>query len=183
MSTDDRTSTRLHDLARRVDSLESLLLRTWCAVVAALLIAGSLIPFGYGTERGEPFNPSVVTFPWRMIANAGGEDGTDGPELAVGVLAIIGFLGLLAVVLAMLGTLTAVAGRDAGDGAVRFARVLRVLALIGAAVVLIFTLLHMNSKLPDTSPGVGGLVLLAGVIGYSALLVPGVRSLWHTPIS
>lgn len=184
MSTDDETRATIRQLKKRVDALETTLhnlaIRAGCAIVGILLVAGLLIPFGYSTERGEPFNPSVVSMPWRMIANAGEAD-TDGEELVFGILVIVGFLGLLAVVISMLCTLLVIVGRDASARAVRFARVLRVLAIIGAIVVLIFTVLHMNDKLPDTSPGIGGVVLLIGVLGYALLLTEPVRDLWNSP--
>ncbi len=178
----DDTAGRMRALARRIEVLEQLVMRAVCLAVAGLLIAGCLVPFGYGTEAGEPVAPSVLTMPVHMLA-AAGEPGGDTDELTFVVTATIGFAGLLLVVLAILGTLLVFARRDGGDGTLKLARILRALALIGTAAVLIFTLMYVGDREAVDGPGWGGVVLLVGVVAYSMLLSEPWRGLWHRPLT
>lgn len=176
MAPKEETGRDLRALERRLDNIENLLLRAWCAVVAALLVAGLLVPFGYDGEGDgdERDSLAVLTTPFHAIS--GRSDGADSDELAFGVLFVIGFIGLILVILGMLGGLLAVVGRDAGPRTPRVLRVLVTLAFIGTAVVLIFSAMAAGSDYGSAGPG--GLVLLAGVLAYLPLLKESSRHLW-----
>jgi len=164
-------------LERRIDVLESIALRIWCLLVAAVLIAGALVPYAIDTTEDDPISWSVLTTPSLQMQEAG-ENGAD-PDVE-GVLLLIGFIGLLLVVLAMLVSLVAVLGRRGGRTSLVVMRTLVVLGLIGSVVVLLLAAVVTGNQ-SGASAAPGGLVLLVGVSAYATLLRQPVRDLWQLP--
>ncbi|GAB2610383.1 hypothetical protein [Pseudactinotalea suaedae] len=174
MTADERTAARVHELERRTDALESLLLRGWCFVVAALLVAGLLVPYGHEGLDDDRTTWSVLTTPF--VALNDGTDGLEGSDLTLGILYLGGFVGLILVALGLLGGLVIIGGRAACTRAPRVLRVLVVLAVVGSVVVLLLT--GMIANLDRGEGGPGGLVLLAGALAFVPLLTARGRSLW-----
>lgn len=167
----------LRRIDERVRVVETLVLRAWCVLVGAVLALGVLLPFGHSTVDEEPVASSVITMPANLLAEYEGEGGD---ERRLVLLTVAGFVGLAAVVVGMIVTLMLFWGRQGGDGLLKFSRVLLVLAAIGTAVVLLFTVFFINED-EGGSAGFGGLVLLAGVLGYATLLRPPLTALWRLP--
>lgn len=157
------------ELARRVARLERILVGAYALVTAALLIAGLTVPFFTSRDtRGDsrvdtPVSVFVVLFKPGMAPADSGEDGT------LSALFMTGFIGLFGVVLLLFILVALAAFRALRTPLRRAGWALVALGIIGAFVLLSFTLKAASNHVPDT-PGWGAVVLLLGLLAVVPLL-------------
>jgi len=157
------------DLARRVVRLERILIGAYALVTAALLLGGLTVPFFTSRDtRGDshvdtPVSVAVVLFKPGMAPADSGEDAT------LSALFMTGFAGLFGVVVLLLILVALAAFRALRTPLRRIGWALVALGIIGAFVLLSFTLKAASNHVPDT-PGWGAVVLLLGLLAIVPLL-------------
>lgn len=161
--------TGMIELRERVGRLERWMIAAYTIVVAAILIAGLCVPWVVqraGREDEAPW--SVLGYIVQPL-----ETGDDVPFT---IALLIGFLGLLAVILLIFVTVLLPAARGTmTDRGHLFRRTLLILGIVGAAVVVLLSLMALNVESNAFAPG--GLVLLLGMLGVLPLLGPAARPL------
>jgi len=173
----DQEAGTARELGQRLARLERILVSVYALVLAALLIAGLSVPFFTSRDtRGDSHVDTPVSV-LRVIFKSGTAPSTDSSGDAVlSVLFTIGFIGLLAVVVLLLVLLAVAAAKALTVWGRRAGWILVMLGIIGALVLLTFTLMAAGNHEPDT-PGWGAVVLLLGVLGVIPLLTRGAASL------
>lgn len=164
--------TELTELRRRVARLERWLVTAYATLVAAVIVAGVCTPWVVQRARRDDETP------WSVLGYVFQPLGT-GDDLPFMITLLIGFLGLLLVILLifLLVLLAAVRGTITDRGR-PLRRVLVTLGIIGAAVVVLLSLLTLRVESNAFAPG--GLILLLGMLGILPLLTPAARPLVST---
>ncbi|MGC0144574.1 hypothetical protein [Pseudactinotalea sp. Z1732] len=165
-----RVRSRVLVLERRIDDLESLLLRGLVLATVVLLGVGSLVTAAAGPDVGAW---SVLTAPIGVYDTLANSDNV--PATLVLLLAAV---ALLVVVLVALGA-CGVIWRRHGGGAARFVRVVGWLLPAAITVVLILTLIAGAEPAENAEAGSAVRWLVPGAVLF-ALMVhsDGLRRLW-----
>lgn len=166
-----RVRSRVLVLERRIDDLESLLLRGLVLATVVLLGVGSLVTAAAGPDVGAW---SVLTAPIGVYDTLANSDNV--PATLVLLLAAV---ALLVVVLVALGACGIIWRRHGGAGAARFVRVVGWLLPAAITVVLILTLIAGAEPAENAEAGSAVRWLVPGAVLF-ALMVhsDGLRRLW-----
>ncbi|WP_300265344.1 hypothetical protein [Microbacterium sp.] len=162
-------NTDARNLKWRIAALERLILSVYCLAVSVLIIVGLLTPFL--TEHVGEDNEtswSVLNYLFNLPTDA-----DEGPGL-LAVAFMIGFIGLTLVsILILFAFLLPAARRTLTERWLMIGRVLVALGVIGAAIVLLFSLSALGTV--RTEMGAGSIILLVGMLALVPLLTSAAR--------
>lgn len=176
MTEDVRRDTELRALRERVRVLETGVRVGVCAVAAALLAVGLLVPYVTSSVDGEMRTDSLVTFGLGAVTYESETGAVDGPVL----LLTIGFIGLVVVAGLSLLALWLTARPSPGPPSPRWVRPVVALTVVGGIVAGLFALMA-NGAGDGSSARSGSLWFLVGCAALVAATSRPAAELGRTP--
>ncbi|MGO4452705.1 hypothetical protein [Arthrobacter sp. RAF14] len=169
------------ELERRIARLERLMVSAYAVILGALLIAGLSLPiFTARDTRGDSRVDTPVSVFSVVFKRGVAPEASSGDDPALSALFMIGFVGLLIVTVLLLVLLVIAACRALTIPVRRAGWILVTLGIIGAFVLLTFTMMAASSHESDR-PGWGAVVLMLGVLGVLPLLTRSAASMVSRP--
>ncbi|MEZ2370293.1 hypothetical protein [Arthrobacter sp. RCC_34] len=172
-----RQAGTIRELEARIARLERVAVGAYDVILGALLIAGLTVPiFTTRETRGDSRVDTPVSVFTVIFQRGIAPDSSSGDDPALSALFMIGFVGLLVVTVLLIVLLLVAAARALTVPLRRAGWILVTLGIIGAFVLLTFTMMAASNHESD-KPGWGAVLLMLGVLGVIPLLTRAAASL------